>query len=182
MPAPVALVLLKQLVLPQAPEWRNDNIANTGYPERSGKRRTLGYKPALVALLLSLIALPCQACGLDWRYDPQRDATLVRPTPAIAECSVQGDEINPVVLPQPQWPEAYTAEDSERGWQVADPQLSTGRPEAYKDNREAVRIAQSNQDQAALARSGGPLGDVDQLPDALNGINYRLDFGIQYRF
>lgn len=134
-----------------------------------------------MALLASLVALPGHACGLDWRYDPQRDSTMVNPTPPESECARIADDVNPVVLPQPEWPEEYL-EDVERGWQWTDPQFGTGRADAYQPNREATRIAEAQQYESDRSNGARPLSDLGELPDALSGLDYRVEFGIEYRF
>ncbi|MEX0604603.1 MAG: hypothetical protein WD623_06710 [Marinobacter sp.] len=86
---------------------------------------------------------------------------------------------SPVVLPEAAWPQTTGA--SNRGWQFMDPAFGTGRVESYQDSRTAVQLAQGQQD-ASLASSAAPPPGLDNLPDALQGLNYRIDFGIEYRF
>lgn len=106
---------------------------------------------------------------------------MVRQTPPPLECTVNSDDINPVVLPEPEWPENYMAE-FDKGWEFADPRFGTGRSEAYQSDREATRIAEAGQDEAAMTHAHNPLSDLGDLPDALSGLDYRVEFGIKYRF
>lgn len=149
--------------------------------KRPVKLRTFCYKPILLALFAGLLALPCHACGLDWRYDPAHDSNMVRDTPPLTACIVSGDDINPVVLPQPEWPKEYL-DDSDNGWQWADPQFGTGRSDAYQPDREATRIAEAQQYESTMAHTANPLSDLGDLPEALSGLDYRVEFGIRYRF
>ena len=106
---------------------------------------------------------------------------MVNPTPPLAECVRTGDDVNPVVLPQPEWPEAYTKE-IDKGWQWTDPQFGTGRADAYQPRREATRIAEAHQYESDRSHGQRPLSDLGDLPDALSGLDYRVEFGIEYRF
>ena len=132
-------------------------------------------------MLLALVSSipPATATSMDWRYDPRRDSLMVRQTtdqPPVRHCEQLP---SPVVLPNAEWPEKARA--SERGWQLMDPTFGTGRAESYEDSRTAVQLAQGQQD-ASLASSAAPPPGLENLPDALQGLNYRIDFGIEYRF
>lgn len=86
-----------------------------------------------------------------------------------------------MVLPQAEWPEDYL-EEPDRGWQLTDPQFGTGRADAYQPEREATRIAEAQQYKTDRSHSQRPLSDLGDLPDALSGLDYRVEFGIEYRF
>lgn len=86
---------------------------------------------------------------------------------------------SPVVLPPAHWPESTEADDG--GWQFKQPTIGTGRAEAYTDSRTAVRLAEQQQD-SALATSTEPPPGFDNLPGVLQGLNYRINFGLEYRF
>lgn len=134
----------------------------------------------LPAMLLSMAGnIQPATATVDWRYDPLLDSTMVRQT--RDQSAIRGFEQppSPLVLPQPEWPEKTRA--SVRGWQFMDPSFGTGRVESYQDSRTAVLQAQGQQD-ASLASSAAPPPGLDNLPDALQGLNYRIDFGIEYRF
>ncbi len=134
--------------------------------------------PALL-LVMACSIQPATAATVDWRYDTHRDSTMVLQTPD--QQPVRGCEQPPppVVLPKAEWPEKTRAPN--RGWQFMDPAFGTGRVESYQDSRTAVQLAQGQQD-ANLASSAAPPPGLDNLPDALQGLNYRIDFGIEYRF
>ncbi|WP_152205469.1 hypothetical protein [Marinobacter changyiensis] len=145
-----------------------------------------GIKPQAKAFSLPavLLVVTCSvqaatAAAMEWRYEPRRDSTMVRQTPEqppVRECE---QPPSPVVLPKAEWPE--DARTSAHGWQFMDPAVGTGRAESYQDSRTAVKLAQGQQD-ASLASSAAPPPGLENLPDALQGLNYRIDFGIEYRF
>lgn len=122
---------------------------------------------------------PATATPMDWRYDARRDSPMVWETadqPPVHRCELPP---SPVVLPKAEWSEK--ARVSARGWQFMDPAFGTGRVESYQDSRTAVQLAQGQQD-ASLASSAAPPPGLENLPDAIQGLNYRIDFGIEYRF
>lgn len=139
--------------------------------------KILSFPAMLLAMACSI--QPATAATLDWRYDAHRNSTMVRQTPD--QPPVRGCEQppSPVVLPKAEWPERTRA--SGRGWQFKDPAFGTGRVESYQDSRTAVQLAQGQQD-ANLAGSAAPPPGLENLPDAIQGLNYRIDFGIEYRF
>lgn len=87
---------------------------------------------------------------------------------------------SPLVLPQPTWPEPANAA-SGRGLQFLDPSIGTGRVQTYEDSRTAVQVAEDQQDSELAGSAATPAG-LENLPDALQGLNYRIDFGVEYRF
>ncbi len=62
-----------------------------------------------------------------------------------------------------------------------EPAISTGRVETYEDSRTAVQLAEGQQDAHLVGTAASPPG-FGSLPDALQHLNYRIDFGIEYRF
>lgn len=121
--------------------------------------------------------------GLDWRYRPEAHQAAVWDIPpeAAAEAEPEWDTPAPVILPQPEFPEA---EDSGpiRGWQWKRPSIGTGGEVAsYQEERTAVRIAETRQ-QEQQAEALEPAPGVDALPGPLGDFNYRIDFGVEYRF
>lgn len=126
-------------------------------------------------------AVAVQAAGSapDWTYHPEVHG---RPGPEPAPVTAPPQPSwapSPVVMPPARWPEA--GEDDPRGWHVKQPSIGTGRAEAYTDSRTAVRLAEQQQD-SALASSTTPLPGFDELPGVLQGLNYRIDFGVEFRF
>lgn len=105
---------------------------------------------------------------------------MVRATETCAPDIDRDTSPNPVVMPQPA-PYDRRHPSSDKGWYLTNPQLATGRPDAFQDEREAVRIAQAQQDQALLQNHRTP-SSLDQLPDAFQGLNYRIELGLLYRF
>lgn len=138
----------------------------------------------LAQALILLLALPgsglARPAGLDWHYQPGVDDRMARTTDCAVRPMPGAQQPNPIVLPQPA-PLKRRNPVSEKGWYFTNPQLATGRPDAFKDNREAVRIAQAQQDQVLLANRPLP-ESFDQLPDAFQGLNYRIELGLLYRF
>lgn len=134
--------------------------------------------PALL-LVMACSTHFATAATVNWRYDADRDSTMVRQTPDQQPVRGYEQPPSPVVLPKAGWPEKIRA--SARGWQFMDPAFGTGRVESYQDSRTAVQLAQGQQD-GNLASSAAPPPGLENLPDELQGLNYRVDFGIEYRF
>lgn len=170
---------MKSDVLPQSEAQRNGEISLLT-TLRPRCRHRPGYA-CLLILLMSGITGGAAAGGIhDWSYHPgsrsrpDADAAMAPVTSTTSSC-----EPSPVVLPTARWPESGDADP--RGWHLKQPSICTGRVEAYTDSRTAVRLAEQRQD-SALAGSAAPLPGFDELPGALQGLNYRIDFGIEYRF
>ncbi|MDX1799581.1 MAG: hypothetical protein R3303_01540 [Marinobacter sp.] len=171
---------MKSDVLPQSDAQRNGEISLLT-ALRPGCRRLPGYA-CLLILLMSGITDGAAAGGIpDWSYHPESrgrpDADAA--TAAVSTLTTSPCEPSPVVLPTAHWPESGDADP--RGWHLKQPSIGTGRVEAYTDSRTAVRLAEQRQD-SALAGSAAPLPGFDELPGALQGLNYRIDFGVEYRF
>ncbi len=115
----------------------------------------------------------------DWHYNPQLDSRMTRRS--CVSVTDRRDEINPVVLPQPEWPPEKRERYEDRGWHLIQPAFSTDTTVGYKDSRDAVQIAQTQQD-ADLAKASNTSLTQDHLPEALRGFVYRIDFGVEYRF
>lgn len=94
-------------------------------------------------------------------------------------CSAEA--INPVVLPQPEWHQKEAGRHDGRGWYLIQPSFTTDTTVGYQDSRDAVKIAQSQQD-AEMASAHDTSLSQDHLPEALRGFVYRIDFGVEYRF
>lgn len=139
--------------------------------------KAFSFPAALLVMTCSVQA--ATAAAMEWRYDDPRGSTMVRQT--LVRPPVRGCEQppSPVVLPKAEWPEK--ARTSAHGWQFMDPAVGAGRAEGFQDSRTAVQLAQGQQD-ANLASSAAPPPGLENLPDALQGLNYRIDFGIEYRF
>lgn len=87
----------------------------------------------------------------------------------------------PVILPQPEFLD-QTDSGPIRGWQWKEPSLGTGGNVAtYEEDRTAVQIAESRQ-QDQMAEQAAPAPGLDNLPGPLGDLNYRVDFGVEYRF
>ncbi|WP_404365369.1 hypothetical protein [Marinobacter sp.] len=87
----------------------------------------------------------------------------------------------PVVLPRAKWPEP--AEPArKRGWQLKEPAI---RPDSLRPNvnesRTAVQIA-AEQQTAALLQSAEPTPGLEELPEELQGLSFRVEVGVEYRF
>lgn len=126
------------------------------------------------------VSLP--AFSLDWRFDPIRDATTAA-APATTEAvpTTPYSIPSPVVLPPASWPEEPQDTSNDTGWQWLEPSIGTGsRIQNLDETRSAVQIAESEQE-AALSGQAILPSSLGNLPDALNQ-NYRVDFGIEYRF
>lgn len=134
--------------------------------------------PALL-LVMACSIRPATAATVDWLYDADRDSTMVRQTPDQQPAREREQPPSPVLLPKAEWPEKTRA--SGRGWQFMDPAFGTGRAQSFQDSRTAVQLAQGQQD-ASLASSAAAPPGLENLPDELQGLNYRIDFGIEYRF
>lgn len=166
-------------VLPQSDVRRNGEI---GKPGRHCDRASAltWYAGWLILLLYLPIANAAAGATLDWSYHSNLRQPDVESTPAQAGSSPPPSFTpSPVVLPPANWPEH--GDTDPRGWHLKQPSIGTGRVEAYTDSRTAVRLAEQRQD-SALASSGTPLPGFDELPGALQGLNYRIDFGVEYRF
>ncbi|MBS3805786.1 MAG: hypothetical protein KGY54_14665 [Oleiphilaceae bacterium] len=87
----------------------------------------------------------------------------------------------PLVLPQPVWPPSRKIE-SGRGWQLKNPAVGTGSlVTTYEDSRTAVQIAQDQQE-SAMTQAAPPAPLMEDLPDELQQLNLRLEFGVEFRF
>ncbi|TBW58806.1 hypothetical protein EZI54_02755 [Marinobacter halodurans] len=122
------------------------------------------------------VCLACPADTLDWHYhqDGIQPPVIQPVSPDQADSGSQTDSLPPL-LASPQY-----ADDS-RGWSLISPQVTTGRPDAFVDRREAVRINQQAQDQSRLNSAHEPVL-MDSLPEALRGLDYRLEMGLRYRW
>ncbi len=138
----------------------------------------------LVLLNAAAVAQTPASSGLDWRYLPQAHEVAIWDAPGetdtLAEAS-DTEEPAPVILPQPEFidePETGPI----RGWQWKEPSLSTGgQVAAYEEERTAVQIAESRQEEQ-MAQQAEPPPGIDNLPGPLQDFTYRVDFGVEYRF
>ncbi len=169
----------KSDVLPQSQAQRNGQISQSGRIWASANRLT---RSACLAILL-VHAMVAQAAGraLDWSYHPDvlwrsgaGPATAQVRSPLTSSCTP-----SPVVLPPARWTDS--GDSDPRGWHLKQPNVGTGRIEAFTDSRTAVRLAEQQQD-SALTSSRAPLPGSEDLPGVLRGLNYRIDFGVEYRF
>ncbi|MGP4845188.1 hypothetical protein ACTXGQ_13715 [Marinobacter sp. 1Y8] len=179
MPAPVKFSISEHAVLPQRACLRNDDNDSAGRPKRTSPGQ---WGPiAVILAAFGLLGEPASVNGAiaDWHYDPQRDSRMTR----CSSLSAPGtpEDINPVVLPQPQWHPKKPGRNEDRGWYLIQPAFTTDTTVGYRDSRDAVQIAQSQQD-ADLAKASNTSLSQDHLPEALRGFVYRIDFGIEYRF
>lgn len=169
---------LRSVVLPQSDAGRNDGNV------KSCQRRLW-----LVGTALSLIGQPVLAertavGGLDWRYEPDAHQVAIWDLPPETESPLpenDAEDAAPVILPQPEFLD-QTDTGPVRGWQWKEPSLGTGgQVAAYEEERTAVQIAESRQmDQ--MAERAEPTPGIDSLPGPLGDFNYRVDFGVEYRF
>lgn len=130
-------------------------------------------------LVCALFPMQAEGSALDWSYHPVRtryEGSLPLPS---TSAPVTPEPPSPVVLPTARWPDSHDTDNG--GWQFRQPTIGTGRAEAYTDSRTAVRLAEQQQDSALAATTAPPPGFED-LPGVLQGLNYRIDFGIEYRF
>ncbi|MDX1634774.1 MAG: hypothetical protein R3280_09070, partial [Marinobacter sp.] len=122
--------------------------------------------------------------GLDWRYRPEAHEVAVWDAPAEnapPSAPEHCEEPAPVVLPQPEFPDRPDT-GPVRGWSFKEPSLGTGgRVASYEEDRAAVQIAETRQ-QEQMAESVEPAPGIDELPGPLGDFNYRVDFGVEYRF
>ncbi len=87
----------------------------------------------------------------------------------------------PVVLPQQSWPEEVDRR-KDWGWHWKEPSFGTSdQLTTYDEDRTAVEIAAQRQTEA-LAKSAPTPPGAEVLPDQLQGLNYHVDFGIEFRF
>lgn len=122
--------------------------------------------------------------ALDWRYQPEAHQVAIWDAPAVADSPAPADvtaEPAPVILPQPVFLDQMET-GPVRGWHWKEPSLGTGGQVAtYEEDRTAVQIAESRQmDQ--MAQRADPAPVLDNLPGPLGDFNYRVDFGVEYRF
>lgn len=111
---------------------------------------------------------------LDWHYRDDTPGHVIEPIPPDSDDAGTLDK-PPPLLASPQ------QQDDDRGWSLINPQVTTGRPDAFVDRREAVRINQQSQDQSRL-NGAHDSALLDSLPESLRGLDYRLEMGLRYRF
>lgn len=87
----------------------------------------------------------------------------------------------PVVLPQPEWPEAEQT-GAERGWRWKEPSVGPAQlTRSYDESRTAVQLAEDRQTEA-LAESAAPAPGLEDLPEEFQGLDFRVELGVEYRF
>ena len=168
------MISSRSIFLPQRAGLRNGHLTKSGWQKRSR-----GWQPAVIVALAALFwtFAATAAPALDWHYHGEAlqiatpEAFGARPEPTPYSPS-------PVVLPQPEWP---SSKCPEQGLSFRSPALATGRVKTYEEDREAVRIAGDRLDDD-LARSAETPAQLEALPDVLQGLNYRIEMGFEYRF
>lgn len=171
---------LEANVLPQPAVRRNGETASFYW------RRYIRLLSGLLIVVVSLTSghelMAAPVKGLDWHFDPKRDFRMVRTTPDSSEVNrlaLHWMQPNPVVLPQPEWPEQKKKDN--RGLQLIDPSVGVAGVQNADETRTAVQIAE-NQQSDRLTQNAAPVPGQEELPGPLANIGLEITMGVQYIF
>ncbi len=130
-----------------------------------------GRKGCWLFFVLSLTSGIACAMPLDLQYRPDEDN---------AAAPDNGQQVQQHGPQTPPAPAQGKSDGTGYGWQWFAPRITTSRPAAWRDSREAVRIAQEKIDQQRLQEHKEPL--FNDLPPVLQSMPLTIDMGIKYHF